>query len=261
MSIANPSMRAKPPRFETGASTHVGKVRRLNEDSYLTNPKIGVWAVADGMGGHEAGDLASATVVEALSSIPKPASARDMLASCEASIIAANGRVHDYARQHGSVVGTTVAVLLTYDVYYACVWSGDSRIYLVRGGSIVQLSRDHTEMQDLIDEGKLSPSEAATFARRNVITRAIGVHENPELEMIHGELERGDAFIICSDGLTGHVADNEILEAVWASPAQAACDALVALTLERGANDNVTVVVVRFKPGRGAGATTRHPWE
>ena len=129
--MAKPSMRAAAPRFETGASTHVGKVRRLNEDSYLTNPEIGVWAVADGMGGHEAGDLASAMVVEALRAIPKPASAPDMLASCEASIIAANGRVRDYARQHGSVVGTTVAVLLTYDVYYACVWSGDSRILAI----------------------------------------------------------------------------------------------------------------------------------
>jgi serine/threonine protein phosphatase PrpC len=261
MSIANPSMRAAAPRFETGASTHVGKVRRLNEDSYLINPEIGVWAVADGMGGHEAGDLASAMVVEALRAIPMPASAPEMLASCEASMISANARVRDYARQHGSIVGTTVAILLTYDVYYASIWSGDSRIYLIRRGRIVQLSRDHTEMQDLIDEGKLSPSEAATFARRNVITRAIGVQENPELEMIHGELERGDTFIICSDGLTGHVADSEILEAVWACPAQAACDALVALTLERGASDNVTVVVVRFKPGAGAGATTRHPWE
>jgi serine/threonine protein phosphatase PrpC len=139
-------------------------------------------------------------------------------------------------------------VLLAHERHFACVWSGDSRIYLVHDGSISLQSRDHTEVQELVSEGKLSPSEARTWPRRNVITRAIGVNADPELEIRDGVLRAGDAFVLCSDGLTGHVEDREILERVVNSESQHACDALVDLTLSRGAADNVTVVVVRYQP-------------
>jgi protein phosphatase len=146
------------------------------------------------------------------------------------------------------VIGATIAALLAWEGYYACVWSGDSRVYLVRHGAIQQVSRDHTEVAELVAEGLLSAEEARTWPRRNVITRAVGVRKDLDLEVVQGVLEKGDIFVICSDGLTAHVTDSEILDHAVANAPQGACDALVALTIERGATDNVTVVVARYTP-------------
>jgi protein phosphatase len=237
-----------PPRkFESGAATDVGKVRAENEDAYLVLPESGIFAVADGMGGHEAGSLASAVVIDALSRVAEPASVVDLIASCQQRLAAANERLLEIADERGGIViGATVAALLAWEGYYACVWSGDSRIYLVRRGRIEQLSRDHTEVAELIAEGVLTAEEAQTWPRRNVITRAIGVYHELELEIAQGVLENDDVFIICSDGLTTHVADDEILAYARIVAPQGACDRLVALTIERGAIDNVTVVIARY---------------
>jgi serine/threonine protein phosphatase PrpC len=252
--------------IEAGAATHVGKVRRQNEDNYLVATRRGLWAVADGMGGHEAGDVASRVVVEELAAIAAPATAADLLASCERHMISANSRLKELTdARGGAVIGTTVAVLLIFDGHYASVWSGDSRIYLIRKHRIEQISVDHTEVQELISEGKLSAQEARLWPRRNVITRAIGVGDNPELEIKGGTLEPGDVFVICSDGLTAHVEDDEILALASEHRPQRACDLLIALTLDRGAIDNVTVVAVRFDPAAPAAvlpaSTSGDIWE
>ena len=120
---------------------------------------------------------------------------------------------------------------------------------MVRDGKITQLSCDHTEVQDLVQSGTITPEEARTWPGSNVITRAIGVEDVPELEMTSGSLSAGDVFVMCSDGLIRHVEDDEILQCVSANVSQQACDRLIVLTLERGALDNVTVVVVRYHPG------------
>jgi serine/threonine protein phosphatase PrpC len=233
--------------FETGAATHVGKVRLRNEDSYLTRPEAGIWAVADGMGGHADGDMASQTVIEALNSIAAPNSARELLSLCESRILEANSRLQEISRQRGGItIGTTVTVLLAFEGYFASVWCGDSRIYMVRDGTITQVSRDHTELQDLLTSGVITAEQAATWSGSNAITRAIGVIDLPELELSSGPLNAGDVFVICTDGLTQHVKDDEILRCVDARKSQEACNRLIALTLERGAVDNVTVVVVRY---------------
>jgi protein phosphatase len=234
--------------FETGAATHVGKVRQRNEDSYLARPETGIWAIADGMGGHENGDLASRTVVEELQLIETPPSASELLTLCEERIFNANARLKEISRQQGGIImGTTVAVLLAFDSHYAGLWSGDSRLYLVRDGRITQISRDHTEVQELLASGTITAEEAKTWPGSNAITRAIGVDDEPELELTSGSLNVDDVFVICSDGLIRHVEDEEILDCVSAGPAQQACDRLIVLTLERGANDNVTVIVMRYK--------------
>jgi protein phosphatase len=235
--------------FDSAAATHVGKVRSCNEDSHLVQPESGIWAVADGMGGEEAGDVASSTVVAALQSIEPPRSAADLLAACEDRMIRANSQLKAIANARGAaVVGTTVVVLLTYGSHYACVWSGDSRIYRVRGGQIAQLSRDHTAVQELIDNGQLTPDEARAWPERHVITRAIGVNDQPELDLEYGVMRPGDVFVLCSDGLLAHVSDDEILHYVSTFTSRQACDELIALTLRRGAVDNVTVIVVRYRP-------------
>jgi protein phosphatase len=234
--------------FDTAARTDVGKTRTHNEDNFLTRPEIGLWAVADGMGGHAAGDLASAAVVEELGRIALQGSAADLLKACETGLAEAHEKIRGIAAEKGvDVIGTTVVTLLTFGAHFACLWSGDSRVYLIRDGAITQVTRDHTEAQELVDRGVLTEAEARTWPRRNVITRAIGVFDAPELDLQHGDLLPGDIFVLCSDGLTAHVETEEIPSLVLQGDAQAACDQLIDLTLERGARDNVTVVVVRYR--------------
>ncbi len=242
-------MKDRQHRFDSGAATDIGKVRSENEDSCLVLPDIGVWAVADGMGGHEAGSLASATVVDALRKVAAPDSLNMLVACCRERLATANRRLFQVSRDRGGIViGATVAALLACEGYYACIWSGDSRIYLLRQHKIAQISRDHTEVAELLAEGILSADEAQTWPRRNVITRAVGVYPELDPEIAQGVLETDDIFVICSDGLTAHVSDQEILAFASEHSPQSACDLLVALTVERGAIDNVTVVIVHHAP-------------
>jgi len=211
--------------------------------------------LADGMGGHSAGDLASATLVGELSRIPPPSSAADLLADCEARIVDANNWLRKISEERpGHVIGTTVAALLVYEELFACIWAGDSRIYRIRASRIEQISVDHTEVQELVNDGKLTAEEARTWPRRNVITRAIGTDDDLELELTNGTVDDGDIFVICSDGLTTHVEDREILALAKNYPPQRACDFLIKMTLDRGATDNVTVIVIKFGTDK-SGAT------
>ncbi|MDB5657014.1 MAG: protein serine/threonine phosphatase [Tardiphaga sp.] len=175
-----------------------------------------------------------------------PQTAAELLANCEARMVVANSRLRELAEQRGALVGTTIAILLVFERSYACVWSGDSRIYRIRQETIEQVSIDHTEVQELLAEGRISAQEEATWPHRHVITRAIGVFESPELEIKSGRLQTEDGFVICSDGLTAHVSAAEILMHFQKNSPQAACDALLQLTLDRGGSDNVTLVVVQF---------------
>ena len=236
-----------PSLFESAASTHPGMVRHENEDSYLDDAVSGVWAVADGMGGHQAGQLASRTVIEALRGIGPQTSAAWLLERCGACVVEANAELLRAAADRNTTIGTTLAALLVHDVHYACVWAGDSRIYLVRSGAIALVSHDHTEVQDLVDQGIITEEERRTSPRRNVITRAIGVTNEPELEIKQGILAPGHTFLICSDGLTNHVADDEILGMLLERSSEDACHAMIGLAIERGGSDNVTAVVVRFR--------------
>jgi serine/threonine protein phosphatase PrpC len=231
--------------FDAGSATHPGKVRSRNEDSHLMRTDAGLWAVADGMGGHEAGDVASQLIVSALDTIPSVASANRLLEETESRVFLANRQIIEMSRQRGgSIIGSTVAILLISEDHYACVWAGDSRLYLARRDTIRQVSRDHTEIEEMLASGAVTAEEAKNWPN-NVITRAVGVQDNPELEIVTGAFEDCDIFVLCSDGLTRHVADNEILDCVSNHDAQTSSAALVHLALDRGGLDNVTVVVVR----------------
>jgi serine/threonine protein phosphatase PrpC len=247
-------------KFETGAATHVGKVRKANEDSYIVMPELGFWAVADGVGGHEAGQLASQTLTNELATMGPSVSASDQLARFQDRVLRGNDRIRQIVEERGGgMMGTTVAAILIFDMEFACVWSGDSRVYRVRDNKIEQISHDHSEVQELIDQGVIKPEEAGSWPRRNIIT----IFDDPDVEIRQGEILPGDVFLVCSDGLTGHVADDEILTGVIDERSQDACDALIERTLERGATDNVSVIVVRchraertnFLPGTPAEST------
>ena len=236
-------MTADGLRFETGVATDVGRHRSENEDACLVYEEAGLWAVADGMGGHQDGALASASIIEALRAMAPATSAADLLGRCEKAALLANTRIRQLSPP-GAIMGTTVVALLTHKADFACIWSGDSRLYLIRDGAIEQWTEDHTEVQELLSSGAITPEQALTWPRRNVVTRAIGVFDAPELDIRAGTLRPGDTFVLCSDGLTNHVGPVEIRDHV-AAPPQEAADALVRLTLDRDASDNVTVVVVR----------------
>lgn len=145
------------PDFETGCISHTGKVRKANEDNFILRPEIGLWAVADGMGGHENGALASATVVAALETVGAAGSAPDLLAMLEAGVLKANDDLRAEIGRRGATMGATLVCLLIHQRHFACLWSGDSRIYLIRGGIIAQVSRDHTEVRTWSIAGFLPP--------------------------------------------------------------------------------------------------------
>ena len=232
--------------FETASLTHTGLVRSRNEDNHVNDPLNGVWVVADGMGGHKAGDVASAAVVEAMMTIGKPASADDLLGRAQHRLGLAHDKLVSYARDHKlGIIGAAVVVLLVFERHVACVWSGDSRLYLVREGMIRQVNRDHNEVGELLERGVITRAEAANWRGRNAITRAVGVHAALELEAVYGDLRHNDRYILCSDGLTLHVSDDEIRDIVMQPSVDAAACSLIDLALARGGEDNVTVTVVR----------------
>jgi len=235
-------------KFESWAVTHQGCVRELNEDRYLMEPSIGLWLVADGMGGHDAGEIASSGIVEQMATIGVSSSASDQHARFVDRLTRANRQLQLYSeKRNGATVGSTIAALLAYEGQYTCLWMGDSRVYLIRRGKLRQVSRDHSEVQELVEQGVLSPEEARNWPRRNVITRAVGVSPELDIEVVYGAMEDNDTYLLCSDGLTAHCTDADILEAVNGRRAKEACEILLELTLARGGTDNVTVVIVQCR--------------
>ncbi|WMS44147.1 protein phosphatase 2C domain-containing protein [Acuticoccus sp. MNP-M23] len=233
-------------RFHCATGTHEGRVRTRNEDALLSDPDHGIWVVADGMGGEAAGDHASATVIAAMTTIGRATSADDLLGRTQDRLTRAHRELVAYAHaQQARVVGAAVVALLAYEEYVACVWSGDSRLYRIRQNRLAQLSRDHNEVGDLLARNVISREEALAWKGRNAITRAVGVYDELEMEVLYGDLRAGDAFILCSDGLTLHVTDDEIRDYVIHNEPEAAVSALIEQALARGGEDNVSVIVVR----------------
>jgi protein phosphatase len=234
-----------PFAFRTAWVSDVGRVRELNEDSVLAKPEIGLWAVADGMGGYGGGDIASRAVVEALKTLAPTASAALLLDAFEQKIVRVNSDLRALAfEREAVVVGTTLVALMVHGAHFACVWCGDSRAYLRRDGVLWQISRDHSEVQELIDRGLLDEDGARTFPGRNVVTRALGATDHAELDLVDGRIYPGDRFLLCSDGLTVHVAKDEISDMLSEADPQSAVNHLLKLTLSRGASDNISIIVV-----------------
>jgi serine/threonine protein phosphatase PrpC len=232
--------------IESFGVSHKGCVREHNEDNYLIEPQTGLWVVADGMGGHEAGEVASASIVDHLSTVGIASSAPDLRARFEDRLSRANAEIRSISESRGVTIGSTVAALLAMDGQFACLWAGDSRVYLIRNASISQISRDHTEVQELLDSGVISAAEALTWPRRNVITHAVGVSDEIVIDFQQGKLMPGDIFVLSTDGLTAHVSDAEIEAAAVSAAPRAACESLLETVLARGGTDNVTIVLVKI---------------
>jgi len=232
--------------FESAARTHVGCRRKLNEDAVLSGNGW-IWAVADGMGGHHAGEVASASVIEALSRVEQDGSAESVLGKAVAALEACNSGLIEmsHGEFQGRTIGSTAVGLAVTDGQYVCFWVGDSRALRVRGGGIERLTRDHSLVQDLVDAGMLAEEEAEGHPNANVITRAVGVHARLRVDSVSGALQPGDLFLLASDGLTRLVSEEELCAELLRASPDAAADRLIELALERGAPDNVSLVIVR----------------
>lgn len=234
-------------RFRSCAATHEGAVRKHNEDRFVDRPEIGLWAVADGAGGHHAGEVASGMIADLLYAIPEDLPPSIMLAEVRARV----GRAHEALREEAArrgpdtIIASTVAVLLAKDVHFACLWAGDSRVYLLRDGELTQITRDHSFVQELVDAGLIRADEAESHPRANIITRAVGAgDEGLALDKVSGQLQPGDRFLLCSDGLTKTLSVEEIAALLAVPDPEAPPESLVAAALARRVTDNVTVVAV-----------------
>jgi protein phosphatase len=221
-------------------------VRKLNEDSCLELAARGIWAVADGMGGHAAGDFASRSVVEALAALPDLNSLGEAVSAVHEQLQSVNARLAVEARKRREkVIGSTVVVLLSYGTHAVITWAGDSRVYRYRQGGLEQLTRDHSQVEELVAQGLITRQQAQRYPGSNIITRAVGVMDPLELDSEMLEVEEGDVYLLCSDGLYNEVSDSEIREALAVGDCRYACKLLIERALARGARDNVTVVVVQ----------------
>ncbi len=234
-------------RFAAVSRSHVGCVRALNEDRLIARSDVGLWAVADGMGGHQAGDVASQMVVDRLAALGRFGSGYAQLNAVAAGLREVNGELvrRAAALPGGGVIGATVATLLIFEGHYCCVWAGDSRIYRLRGGALTRLTHDHSLVQRLIDSGDLAPEDAAGHHSANIVTRAVGAAPVLELDVAEGAARAGDVFLICSDGLTGALSEATIAAQFAGVPLSAAADGLMLRALANGASDNVSLVLVR----------------
>lgn len=219
--------------------SHTGMVRVTNEDALAVKPELGLWVVADGMGGHERGDVASRLTVETV--------CREVEAghSATSAIISANHTVLSQPSDNPALaMGTTVVVMRTDAHSFRLAWVGDSRAYHWNGG-LRQLSTDHSYVQELVDAGHLNANEAASHPYRSMLTQAIGVSPPDELEIgrVEGPLDPGDGLLLCSDGLTEELSDAAIARCIAAtSDPEEVADQLLARTLEAGGRDNVTFI-------------------
>lgn len=234
--------------WRSAARTDTGKVRARNEDAFLNVPEKGLWVVADGMGGHHNGALASRLIVEHLAELPE-GSLPERLIALRHCLHALNRRLgHDLtvtADQPDPVIGSTVVALLIDDARAACVWAGDSRCYLWRGGRLYQLSRDHSLMQQLIDEQALSPQQAARHPAAHALTRAIGAGEQLVLDILEFDVHPGDTLLLCSDGLYQSLTPDSLGAALDAPSPSLALQRLFDAVLEGPARDNLSAVVIR----------------
>lgn len=231
--------------IEFGHGTHVGLRRARNEDTYYADAALGLFLVADGMGGHQHGEVASALVRDAVvEQVTRGHGLAEAVRSAGERLLNHTNDVSD-----ALPMGTTIAALRLTVERYEIAWVGDSRVYLWNQGSLRQVSHDHSLVQELVEAGRLDPALASRHPQRNVLTQALGVTAIEELHvgMARGQVEPGSVFVLCSDGLTESLADAAIARIVARTDlaAQECVDQLLLAALDGSADDNITVILAR----------------
>lgn len=232
--------------YSAASYSHVGMVRKINEDACLELTWDGLWAVADGMGGHAAGDYVSSLAVDSLRQLPLIDGLEDFTQALRDTLARVNRAVREETLRRGvAMMGSTVVVLAARGDRAVGLWAGDSRLYRLRDGCIERLSHDHSYVQELQDSGLLNEAEARVHPRGNIVTRAIGVEDQLELQAVDVQVKPGDTYLLCSDGLNKTAEDHEIADVLGHADPYQVVRSLVHLGLTRGAPDNITAVVVK----------------
>ena len=232
--------------YSAASYSHVGMVRKINEDACLELTWDGLWAVADGMGGHAAGDYVSSLAVDSLRQLPLIDGLEDFTQALRDTLARVNRAVREETLRRGvAMMGSTVVVLAARGDRAVGLWAGDSRLYRLRDGRIERLSHDHSYVQELQDSGLLNEAEARVHPRGNIVTRAIGVEDQLELQAVDVQVQPGDTYLLCSDGLNKTAEDHEIADVLGHADPYQVVRSLVHLGLTRGAPDNITAVVVK----------------
>ena len=235
-----------PGRFSwrSSAATSKGNVRGHNEDAVLDRPEVGLWVVADGMGGHNAGDVASGMIVQALTTYMRGASPSAQFDAVEDRLREVNERLYRSSIDNqAGMSGSTIVALLAFERHCLSIWAGDSRVYRSRDGALEQITRDHSEAQELRDGGHGDLAEATTS---NVITRAVGGSQDLFLDIELRELRNHDRYLLCSDGLYRELSDADMAHHLTGNDPEGACKSLMKQALSGTCSDNVSVIVVQF---------------
>ncbi len=241
-------MIAQPPgrigfSWRSFAATSQGNVRGHNEDAVLDRPESGLWVVADGMGGHNAGDVASSMIVEALAGVARHASPSAQLDEVEDRLRSVNHRLYQASLDNqAGMSGSTIVALLAFERHCVSIWAGDSRVYRCRSASLEQVTLDHSEAQEMLDGGEDSSRAAAS----NVITRAVGGSQELFLDIELRELQNHDRYLLCSDGLYRELSDSDMAHHLTGNDPEGACKALMKQALSGTCSDNVSTIVVQF---------------
>lgn len=228
------------------AKTHCGKVRPINEDRYLV-PEEGdsIVLVADGMGGHKAGEVASETAAQTIRACAVKMHGREIsIKTALKWVRQANQIIYRMANEKPECMGmgTTMTFLYFMDKHALLAHVGDSRCYRIRDGRIMQLTKDHSLVAELVRIGEITPEQARNHPYRNIITRALGTDDYVAVDAQDIPVEENDVYLLCSDGLSNYLEEDELLHAVQNQPSDALCDHLVQIALDRGGRDNITVV-------------------
>ncbi len=245
----NSTKRQAMPRYHGAGLTHVGRVREINEDAILTDPEMGtLWAIADGMGGYGHGDVASDIVTQQLAQIEEDAAPIPGLRS---SLLQANQLIQNRSAEPGmSRMGATVVAVMLKNAVAHIAWAGDCRAYLMRQGHLKLLTRDHTVVQDLVEQGLLATKDSENHPDAHIVTRAIGYEHNVEIDALSVPIIPNDLLLLCSDGLAACLGDQEIVSILRRETGEATmCESLVQATLEKGAPDNLSVICIGVRPG------------
>ncbi len=235
--------------WHSSAATHCGAVRNMNEDAFLSRNDDGLWVVADGMGGHDAGEVASEMITASLARLNVEQPLADVVDALEDTLLEVHQKIRAYSRTHcqGRTMGSTVVSLLLRDNVGVCMWAGDSRLYRYRDHHLEMISDDHSQVNEMLARGMITAEEARNHPASNVITRAVGASETLYVDVTMMELRKGDVYLLCSDGLYGAVPEGNMVRHLRAQDMEACTNALLEDALRAGARDNVTVITVQIQ--------------
>lgn len=241
----------RPIAWHSASATDVGCVRDVNEDSLACRSDIGLWAVADGMGGHSVGDVASQKIVERLSTVSGAERLSDFVDEIDDAFIGANQEIIEYSEQslNGAAIGSTVVAFATRGRVGICMWAGDSRLYRYRAGELTQLSRDHSQVEEMLQMGMLTPEQAIDHPDSHVITRAIGGENELFIDMTVFGVQVGDTYLLCSDGLYNALDIEDLEECMAYRDGEHAVSELLQRALNNQASDNVSLIVLKGESG------------